>query len=291
MKMPPSHWMIKVHSYESRLNMNVDIPNVGHTDLDGLQSSGSSSSHDSPTPVGPIVGGVVGGVALIAAIALAWWFFRRRRLNKEDTDTNNDGGPLGDGNDCQHSYFTRRTTSMIQSPLSPLSGRLSYFGSLHDTLNPMSTNTGHTTDTLTRNSTQPSTSSSGIHYRPIEPQDVIFPFRSTSGTPTSPRGKAGLVYSTSPRRAQTETDESATSNADTSLTRTRRMNPPAYTPSSNSFEQGHRRMDSDLASGEMSQSEGTPPPGDFADGMVRKEKTTNRVNRPVEPSGDVDPAQ
>ncbi|KAF4456838.1 hypothetical protein FALBO_15328 [Fusarium albosuccineum] len=45
-------------------------------------SSGSSSDDKddggSKTPIGPIVGGVVGGVALIAILAFGFWFIRRR---------------------------------------------------------------------------------------------------------------------------------------------------------------------------------------------------------------------
>lgn len=41
----------------------------------------------SSTPVGAIVGGVVGGVALIAILGLAFWFLRRKKANKEVATT------------------------------------------------------------------------------------------------------------------------------------------------------------------------------------------------------------
>ncbi|KAH7147329.1 hypothetical protein DER46DRAFT_615164 [Fusarium sp. MPI-SDFR-AT-0072] len=40
-----------------------------------------------PTPVGAIVGGVVGGVALIAILGLAFWFLRRKKLQNKEVAT------------------------------------------------------------------------------------------------------------------------------------------------------------------------------------------------------------
>lgn len=42
---------------------------------------------DKSTPVGAIVGGVVGGVALIAILGLAFWFLRRKKQSKEVATT------------------------------------------------------------------------------------------------------------------------------------------------------------------------------------------------------------
>ncbi|KAI9306665.1 hypothetical protein BJ944DRAFT_238548 [Cunninghamella echinulata] len=62
----------------------------------GIPHSQDTTSHESnSTPIGAIVGGVVGGVALIAAIALAGFFFLRkrkqRRLEKENMEKDSDG--------------------------------------------------------------------------------------------------------------------------------------------------------------------------------------------------------
>ncbi|KIY64339.1 hypothetical protein CYLTODRAFT_425309 [Cylindrobasidium torrendii FP15055 ss-10] len=295
------------------------LDDQGHADLDGSELSGGSGGSDSSssTPVGPIVGGVVGGVALIIAIVLAWWFFRRRQRLRNQHAGNSQAVLLGDGSEHRQSHYTATgTMSMIQSPPvspDPLSDGQSFFGSLHGSSVLMSTNLGHQPNGLYRNGgPQPSTSF-GTHppssfpmpMQPIGPQDVIEPFTSTSsGTGTPPRGKAGMVYNTPPRRAQVDPDESVISDADTSFTPARRMNPPAYTStpsppaqSPSSFEMGHRpgmhSGDSSLTSAGRTQSEGSTLPGDFGDRMMRSGGMARGVDRPVGPSeaGDVDPAQ
>ncbi|KAJ4176005.1 hypothetical protein NW767_015590 [Fusarium falciforme] len=51
------------------------------------ENTGAGVEPDKPTPVGAIVGGVVGGVALIAILGLAFWFLRRKKQSKEVATT------------------------------------------------------------------------------------------------------------------------------------------------------------------------------------------------------------
>ncbi|KAK6358118.1 hypothetical protein TWF730_007473 [Orbilia blumenaviensis] len=46
----------------------------------------ASGESDSSTPIGPIVGGVVGGVAVIGAIIAGWFFWRRKQKKEEGGD-------------------------------------------------------------------------------------------------------------------------------------------------------------------------------------------------------------
>ncbi|EFR03574.1 hypothetical protein MGYG_06571 [Nannizzia gypsea CBS 118893] len=66
----------------------------------------SQPSDDSGAPTGAIAGGVVGGIALIAAIVLTWWFcVRRRRKNTElwDEKTNASSVDVDSNNQKRHS--------------------------------------------------------------------------------------------------------------------------------------------------------------------------------------------
>jgi cytoskeletal protein RodZ len=63
-------------------------------------------------PVGPIVGGVIGGVALVAAISFLIWFFARRRKN-DDPAPQQSSQP-----EAEASYFNQ-TSFPIAKNLSP----------------------------------------------------------------------------------------------------------------------------------------------------------------------------
>ncbi|KIY62894.1 hypothetical protein CYLTODRAFT_494333, partial [Cylindrobasidium torrendii FP15055 ss-10] len=107
------------------------IDNQSHPDLDGSEFD-SGSPRDSSTPVGPIIGGVVGGVALAAVIALAWWFFRRpQKLDKRHTRIGSQEILVGDEDEHRHSHHTDRH---------------SYFGSLHGSTVLLSPTSDHHTN-------------------------------------------------------------------------------------------------------------------------------------------------
>lgn len=68
---------------------------------DGSESGGSGSDEgetgdSSPTPVGAIVGGTIGGVCGLATVGIAAWFFlrRRRRTSKFELPTEQIVKPL-----------------------------------------------------------------------------------------------------------------------------------------------------------------------------------------------------
>jgi hypothetical protein len=51
-------------------------------------SSSDIDPKDSGTPIGPIVGGVIGGLALIALIRVVLWFLRRKKHIPSHSDSN-----------------------------------------------------------------------------------------------------------------------------------------------------------------------------------------------------------
>ena len=56
--------------------------------LDEIRYNPSPSPPSKKIPTGAIVGGVVGGVALVALVAIiAWLFFRNRRKRSEDSES------------------------------------------------------------------------------------------------------------------------------------------------------------------------------------------------------------
>lgn len=68
---------------------SADLPTVtvsskpSHTSGSASESTSSSSGGGSSTPVGPIVGGVVGGVGALAIAGAAIWFCLRNKKKKE----------------------------------------------------------------------------------------------------------------------------------------------------------------------------------------------------------------
>jgi hypothetical protein len=104
-----------------------------------LPSAAATSSHSPTTdnksaPVGPIVGGVVGGVAVLGLIGLgAFYLVRRRKKNKRQKDMTPSGQPdmTHSMDQNQHTYHPQNQwavphhtdVSMVSSP--PLDARMS----------------------------------------------------------------------------------------------------------------------------------------------------------------------
>ncbi|KAG5651102.1 hypothetical protein H0H81_009858 [Sphagnurus paluster] len=216
------------------------------------------SKRTSSTPVGAIVGGVIGALAIICAAAgIAFWFYRKKQLQKKDLPTTYIT-PLPPGHTRNMSDLSQASTmgyspsSYDQTPISPGSAMhthagsihsMSYFGSVAHSIAPAQSSVGHGSPespgprSYTRAQAPPSAWPAGRAR-----EDIIVPFTlSPLPDPSNPlphpsathlvdrkRTDGAMIPVYDPPNLHNDASMSMLSVEDESGPSHRRMNPPAY---------------------------------------------------------------
>lgn len=245
----PSTWS------DARFNLQEarSIHDQGSPDLVQNPSKRTSS-----TPVGAIVGGVIGALAIICAAAgIAFWFYRKKQLQKKDLPTTYIT-PLPPGHTRNMSDLSQASTmgyspsSYDQTPISPGSPMhthagsihsMSYFGSVAHSIAPAQSSVGHGSPespgprSYTRAQAPPSAWPAGRAR-----EDIIVPFTlSPLPDPSNPlphpsathlvdrkRTDGAMIPVYDPPNLHNDASMSMLSVEDESGPSHRRMNPPAY---------------------------------------------------------------
>lgn len=224
--------------------------------MNGTDTAGDQDSNNdngSSSPVGPIVGGVIGGLAVIGGtVFIAWWLLRRHRRQGPRTSSSIEpmfkhNRTMSDFTDQIHGNMSIAPTSVGDTPSVMGSGQ-SYFGSLHGTSVFMSP----PSSPAPRLPTGTPTTSVPMTAIPIAPQDVIVPFTAThspqQSLSTNPgKGGISLTYD-SPGALSVHGQDDSFSTAGESTPS--RRNPPAYTPSA--YPAFQQRLDDSVSSGSLS---------------------------------------
>ncbi|PBK91863.1 hypothetical protein ARMGADRAFT_1166057 [Armillaria gallica] len=220
-----------------------NLASQGHPDL--TSDDNNINNHGSSTPVGAVVGGVVGGLAVLSlAAVIAFFLFRRHRRNAATKGADRiSEHPSGETRSTMHlrsnsamtqlsdptSFHSSGIINMMNQPppLSPQSlnrptlhsrssssdvgGHGSYFGSVHGTSALMSPTTAE---------------SQGIS---TNLEDIITPFTGFNGS-LSDHGTAYHIDATSVSSASYESgsNEGSVSLSGNNANNSTRMNPPAY---------------------------------------------------------------
>ena len=82
----PFSTLVSETSFPTVFHHSLVSPAPIPTDTNGASSKSAENGGGKKVNVGPIVGGVIGGVILVALIAFGIWFFLRRRRSNEMDD-------------------------------------------------------------------------------------------------------------------------------------------------------------------------------------------------------------